>query len=188
MRTLCVFHVGAGKHAEHGVEVNLAPRANKVSSARDDNLVIGLAGLLSTLEESEVAKTDSEDEKHISEGETTCNADALATNDVSTEIIIQIGENSMIANASQFESAAHELHGCEDLLPESSGASETQRAAPCLDYNNFDPEVEEQLKLAADRNCMKSVIVKRSHEKIVTASDVTRRSEANRRIIVVSCR
>ena len=164
-RVLRALDAIAGKREGHGVKVNLAPHAGNFSFARDDSLDLDIAGLLSTLVESEAAIPVGEGAGHTSKSESTRDpesvreskraklllnsheneqrsecVDALATRDVSAESIIQISEASMMVNPIQSEGTAREL----------GDTSETERAAPCLDSNGFDPELNEQLKLAAE--------------------------------------
>ena len=68
------------------------------------------------------------------------NADALAARDVSTESKIEISELSMVVNPSQSKGTAHDL----------SDASKTDRVAPCLKNDRFDPKLNAKHKLAAE--------------------------------------
>ena len=162
---LGALDVTAGKRERRGVKVNLAPRAGKFSFGRDDGLELDIAGLLCTLEASEAAIPVDKGAEHASKSESTrdaervrenkreellhdaCenqqrieNADALAVRDASAEGNVKISEVSIVVNASQSEGTAREL----------GDVGEAEPAAQCLGYNDFDPELDEQLKLAAE--------------------------------------
>ena len=171
VRALRALDAIVGKREGRGAKVNLAPRAGKITFARDDSLKLDIAGLLSTLEASEAAIPVDEGVEHTSTSEITKdaesmrenkraklshnvrenqqqseNADALATSDASADNNLQLDKGSMLVHANQSES---EPRGCENIVSESSCASETERAAPYLENDGFDPELDAKLKLVA---------------------------------------
>ena len=172
VRALRALDAIVGKREGRGVNVSLAPRSGKCSFARDDSLKLDIAGLLSTLEASEVAIPVDEGVEHTSTSEITKdaesvrenkraklshnvrgnqqrseNADALATSDASADNNLQLDKGSMLVHANQSES---EPRGCENIMSESSCASETERASPCLENDGFDPELDAKLELATE--------------------------------------
>ena len=69
VRALRALNAVAGKREGRGVKVNLAPRAGNFAFARDDSLELDIAGLLSTLEDSEATIPVGEGAGHTRDAE-----------------------------------------------------------------------------------------------------------------------
>ena len=91
------------------------------------------------------------EEEDLCENQQLCEeADVLVVEEVSVDRSIKTYEGSMLVNASQLEGTACEPRELEVVvLPVINGESETEQVAPCLENDGFDPELNEQLKLAA---------------------------------------